>query len=264
MAAGAGADAGRQEADARAAVRRPAVRRRDRRHDDDRASRCLQRQGKTRPGVAAQARELAAGVRSGMTDRERLLDERWPTRPPPAPATKHGLDQRHAPRAGTAHAPAPEVMMMSLTEPHRQALGAIADGLAGSDPRLASMLTIFSQLAAGEEMPAREKTRVRRRRPAVLRPRRARYPRRGTAFPQPRRRYARLGWQQAMLVLGAVISAALLTAALVLNASGHKVCVRPMGTACPSPSITRMPARANANAPRAVSMSVNAKGAGRA
>jgi len=53
-------------------------------------------------------------------------------------------------------------MMMSLNQPETQALGAIADGLAGSDPRLASMLTIFSRLAAGEEMPAREKTRVRR------------------------------------------------------------------------------------------------------
>jgi hypothetical protein len=38
---------------------------------------------------------------------------------------------------------------MSLTEPETQALGSIADGLAGSDPRLASMLTIFSRLAAG-------------------------------------------------------------------------------------------------------------------
>jgi hypothetical protein len=66
---------------------------------------------------------------------------------PPAPATKHGLDRRHAPRAGTAHAPASEVTMMSFTEPGTQALGAIADGLAGSDPRLASMLTIFSRLA---------------------------------------------------------------------------------------------------------------------
>ena len=52
--------------------------------------------------------------------------------------------------------------MMSLTEPERQALGWIEDGLAGSDPRLASMLNIFSRLAAGEEMPVREKIRVRR------------------------------------------------------------------------------------------------------
>ena len=127
---------------------------------------------------------------------------------------------------------------MSFTELERQALGSIADGLAGSDPQLASMLTIFSRLAAGEEMPAREKTRVRLGRPAAHRPRRARrYPRRGIAFPQPRRPHARLGWQQAMLVLGAVISAALLTAALALTASGRTTCARPMGTACASPSI---------------------------
>jgi hypothetical protein len=155
-------------------------------------------------------------------------------------------------------------MMMSFTELETQALGAIADGLAGSDARLASMLTIFSRLAAGEEMPAREKTRVRRRQPAAHRPRRARrHPRRGTAFPQRCRLYPRLGRQQAMLVLGAVISAALLTAALALTASGPATCARPMGTACPAPSITRVPARANAAAPRAVSMSMNAKGGGR-
>ena len=125
--------------------------------------------------------------------------------------------------------------MMSLTEPETQALGAVADGLAGSDPRLASMLTIFSRLAADEEMPAREKTRVRRGRPAARRPRRARqYPRRGTARPHARRLYARLGWQQNMLLLWAVISAALITVALVLNASGHKTCVQSIGMACPS------------------------------
>jgi hypothetical protein len=114
-------------------------------------------------------------------------------------------------------------MTMSLNQPETQALGAIADGLAGADPRLASMLTIFSQLAAGEEMPARQKTRARRRRPAGRRPRRG-------------RRHPRRGWPQAVLVLGAVISAALLTAALALTASGPTTCARPMGTACPSPS----------------------------
>ena len=128
--------------------------------------------------------------------------------------------------------------MMSLTQPETQALGAIADGLAGSDPRLASMLTIFSRLAAGEELPAREKTRARRGRPAAHRPRRARqHPRPGVAVPQPRRLHARLAWPQARLVLGAVISAALLTAALALTASGHNTCARPIGTACTSPSI---------------------------
>src|SRR5215472_12535047 len=131
-------------------------------------------------------------------------------------------------------------MTMSLNQLEKQALGSIADGLAGSDPRLASMLTIFSRLAAGEEMPARQKTRARRGRPAAHRPRRARrYPRRGTARPQTRRLYARLGWQRAILLLWAVISAALLTVALALNTSSRKTCARSMGTACPSPSIPR-------------------------
>src|SRR5215472_3289264 len=101
-------------------------------------------------------------------------------------------------------------MMMSLTEPETQALGAIADGLAGADPRLASMLAIFTRLAAGEDMPVREKTRVRRGRPAAHRPRRARrHPRPGIAVPQPRRRCPRRGWPPARVVLGAVIFAAL-------------------------------------------------------
>jgi hypothetical protein len=38
-------------------------------------------------------------------------------------------------------------MTMSLNQLKTQALGSIADGLAGSDPRLASMLTIFSRPA---------------------------------------------------------------------------------------------------------------------
>ena len=141
--------------------------------------------------------------------------------------------------------------MMSFTELERQALGSIADGLAGSDPRLASMLTIFSRLAAGEEMPVREKTRVRRGWPAAHRPRRARrHPRRGIAFPQPRRLYVRLGWQQAMLLLGIVISAALLTAALALITCDHETCVRSMASACRAPSIPQHAGRANNDALR--------------
>jgi hypothetical protein len=128
-------------------------------------------------------------------------------------------------------------MMMSLNEPHRQALGSIADGLAGSDPRLASMLTIFSRLAAGEEMPAREMTRVRRGRPTTLRLRRARrHPRLGRALPQPHRLYLRPGWQQTMLLLWAVLSAALLAVALALNSSGHEACSQSITKAGPSPS----------------------------
>src|SRR5690348_1928119 len=140
-------------------------------------------------------------------------------------------------------------MMMSLNEPDRQALGCIEDGLACSDPRLASMLNIFSRLAAGEQIPAGEKIRVRRGPPTAHRPRRARRRlRRGTALPQARRRYQRLGRQQAMLVLWAVISATPLAIALVLNTGGNKAsCIQPMGTACPSPRPAAAPVAPSAD-----------------
>ncbi len=131
--------------------------------------------------------------------------------------------------------------MMSLNEPEMQALGWIEDGLAGSDPRLASMLNIFSRLAAGEEMPAREKIRVRRGRPAALRLRRARRHPRGIALPQARRLYPRLGLQQAMVLLWVVITAGMLAVALVLNTSGHNACIQSTGTACPSPTSHGLP-----------------------
>ena len=125
--------------------------------------------------------------------------------------------------------------MMSFTELERQALGSIADGLAGSDPRLASMLNIFSRLVAGEEMPPREKTRIQGGRSTAHRPRHARrHPRAGTARPQPRRLYPRLGWPQSMLLLWAVTTAALLTIALLLNTSGHNASTQSVRTACPS------------------------------
>jgi hypothetical protein len=100
------------------------------------------------------------------------------------------------------------------------------------------MLGIFSRLSSDEEMPADEKIRIRRGRAAAYRPRRARrHPRRGIALRQPRRLYARLGWQQSMLLLWVVISAGLIAVALVLSNSGHKACIRSTGTACLSPPI---------------------------
>ena len=44
---------------------------------------------------------------------------------------------------------------MSLSAREHRALDSIKDGLAESDPGLASRLAIFSRLASGEEMPAR-------------------------------------------------------------------------------------------------------------
>jgi len=55
------------------------------------------------------------------------------------------------------------VAVMSLTARERQALHAIEDWLAGSDPGLASRLATFIRLTCGEEMPAREKIQRGRR-----------------------------------------------------------------------------------------------------
>jgi hypothetical protein len=91
------------------------------------------------------------------------------------------------------------------------------------------MLGIFGRLTSGKEMPARGKIQVRRR--AVHSPRRARRrPHHGTAL--RRAHHLRLGWQQAMLLAWAVVSAGLIAVALVLNAGGHGTCTPLMGTVC--------------------------------
>jgi len=154
---------------------------------------------------------------------------------------------------------------MSLNQPETQALGSIGTAWPLLTPRLASMLTIFSRLAAGEDMPVREKTRVRRWRPAAHRPRRARrYPRR--AQPSRNRAACTRGWagNKPCWCWGPSSPPHCSPPRWALTASGPKTCARSMRPACPSPSITRVPAQANADAPRAISTSMNAKGAGRA
>jgi Protein of unknown function (DUF3040) len=49
---------------------------------------------------------------------------------------------------------------MSLSVREQQALNSIGDGLAGSDPELATLLATFTEQASGEEIPARENIRV--------------------------------------------------------------------------------------------------------
>ena len=49
---------------------------------------------------------------------------------------------------------------MSLSARDRQALGSIQDQITGSDPQLASLMTMFTRLASGEEMPALEDIRA--------------------------------------------------------------------------------------------------------
>ena len=110
---------------------------------------------------------------------------------------------------------------MSLSAREQQALDSIGDELAGSDPRLASLLATFARHAPGQEMPVREKI-----------PNPAR--RRGTVRRPARRLVPRLGWQQTMLLLlWLAATIALIATALVLSRdSRNGPCPESWGVAC--------------------------------
>jgi hypothetical protein len=109
-----------------------------------------------------------------------------------------------------------EVTPLSLSPKEQQVLVSIEDGLADSDPELASLLATFVRLASDEEMPVREKIRASRHR-ATRRPHRNQGQRRGNAHRDVRRRCLRLGWPQTMLLLWLAVTIALVAVALILN-----------------------------------------------
>jgi hypothetical protein len=114
---------------------------------------------------------------------------------------------------------------MSLNAWEQQALDSITDGLAGSDPELAALLSAFTRLASGKEMPDTEKVRAGSRR-ALRRLRRAR--RRSNI----RRAWQRLGINRAALLLWLLITAALIAVALALNAGNHGTCTETAAMIC--------------------------------
>ena len=119
---------------------------------------------------------------------------------------------------------------MSLSAWEQQALDSIKDGLAGSDPELAALLSAFTQLASGGEMPDRERARAGSRR-ALRRLRRARW--RSTA----RRVCQRLGIQQAVLLLWLLTTAVIIAVALALSAGGdHGTCTETAAMICTGPT----------------------------
>jgi len=109
-----------------------------------------------------------------------------------------------------------EVTMMSISPKEQQALASMEDGLASTDPKLASLLATFARLASDEEMPVREKIRATRHR-AARRPHRHQSQRRGHARRDARRLCLRLGWPQTMLLLWLAVTIALVAVALILN-----------------------------------------------
>ena len=129
--------------------------------------------------------------------------------------------------------------MMSLRPKEQQALASIEDGLAGSDPKLASLLATFARLASDEEMPVREKIRAIRHR-ATRRPHRNQSQRRGNARRDARRLCLRLGWPQTMLLVWLAVTIALVAVALIFNrGSRNGPCAesRPMACAQQAPGV---------------------------
>jgi hypothetical protein len=104
---------------------------------------------------------------------------------------------------------------MALRARQQRALSCIADNLAASDPKLASRFAFFNQLTRGEKMPADQQGRSSRQREAS--PRRRRRER-----TLKRRRPGRVVNAPLLLVTASIlISAALITMAIVLSNVGH-------------------------------------------
>lgn len=117
---------------------------------------------------------------------------------------------------------------MGLSAWEQQALDLIKSGITGSDPELASLLSAFTRLASGEEMPDREMVLAGPQR--ALRRLRRTGQRSGLG-----RVCRRLGFQRAtLLLLWLLTAAALIAVTLVLSTgSDHGgTCTEPMATAC--------------------------------
>lgn len=94
---------------------------------------------------------------------------------------------------------------MGLRPAEQHVLDSIEDGLAGTDLKLATLLTTFTRLTAGEQMPAHEQIPPARRRWCGGRQGRA-----GSGG-----RWA--GWQNLAMLLWLTTAVALITVALVLG-----------------------------------------------
>jgi hypothetical protein len=110
-----------------------------------------------------------------------------------------------------------EVAVMSLSAQEQQALDSIGHKLSASDPELASLLTTFTRLTAGEDMPSREKAQAR---PGWAGRRLGRHRRRrlrGMVHPPAGRPRRLLAWQGAGLLLGILFAVAVVAGAMAIT-----------------------------------------------
>jgi hypothetical protein len=133
---------------------------------------------------------------------------------------------------------------MSLNAREQKALDSIKDGLGGSDPEMAALLSAFTWLASGQGMPDREKTRAASRR-AFRKLRRARW------RSSLRRMCRRLDFRRTALLLSLLTSAALIAVALALNTDGdHAACAESAAMVCTNPAPEHSPGPASRGAGR--------------
>jgi len=113
---------------------------------------------------------------------------------------------------------------MSLSSWERQALDAIKEGLARSDPRLAALLGTFTRLVSSEAMPSQEKIAASRRRTVPCSQRKPRLRGRAGAGAGAcacsRSSVRLLDAQWGVMLLWLVITVAMITVALVSNRGG--------------------------------------------
>ena len=104
---------------------------------------------------------------------------------------------------------------MSISGREREVLDSMESELAGSDPRLASMLVMFSRLTADERMPAREPVRS------------------AGGEPGPRRlRRFRIGRQARGWLLIAAAAALLVSMVTITHGNRVSACTHALTTAC--------------------------------
>jgi len=123
---------------------------------------------------------------------------------------------------------------VSLSAHDKEALDLIEEGLGATDPRFAALLSAFSQLTDGGEMPARERIRGAGR-PSAFRGLLYRDSRPG------RHTRSRQTFYWVTVAVWLLISAAMVSVALVLSHSGPAACARGQGTGCASRSAPSAP-----------------------
>lgn len=123
---------------------------------------------------------------------------------------------------------------MSLSAWEQQALNSIKDGLADSDPDLVTLLTTFTELASGQEMPVRERIRARSRR-VIQRSRRHGRRRSRAEVCGYARQVPRYLSPRYALLLGLLATAALIGVALAFGrggGGGQAACTGSWSTFC--------------------------------